>query len=154
MRATCSDGAVLGDPRVEAFLADSVQAAGGKLYALGIGWNRLVTSATFPLVHHNLGIGVVVHLPYSFTADRHTLGLRLVDQDGTEIVRTIRADLNVGQAPDLLPGDEQVLALAFNLQGVTFPRPDLYSLVVAIDDVDRCRLPLRVTTMPTPPPAR
>ena len=44
---------------VQAFLADAVQASGGKLHALGVGW-RVLRAASFPARHDRVGIGVIV----------------------------------------------------------------------------------------------
>jgi hypothetical protein len=132
------------DLRVEAFVADAVEAVNGKLYALGLGWNRMIARGSFPLVHHNLGVGVVVHVPYSMTNEHRTIGLGVIDQDGVDVVRPINGNFTIGRPPDLEAGDEQVVALAFNLQGMTFPKPDLYAIVVSVDGVEKCRLPLRV----------
>jgi len=57
---------------IEAFLADAVQASGGKLHALGIGWQVIQTTA-FPARHDRVGIGLIVRT-VAAEAGQHTLG--------------------------------------------------------------------------------
>ena len=40
--------------QIDAFLSDSVQAAGGKLHALGIGW-QVIQASSFPVRHDRIG---------------------------------------------------------------------------------------------------
>src|SRR2546426_10968997 len=58
---------------IEAFLADAVQASGGKLHALGIGWQVIQTTA-FPARHDRVGIGLIVRT-VAAEAGQHTLTL-------------------------------------------------------------------------------
>lgn len=149
--------------RVEAFLADAIESANGKLYALGIGWDQIASvDGRFPVVHHSVSVGVVVHVPYRMTNENHELKVYMVDQDsnrqvlnpgghvpdGEDPLTVIGGDFNVGRPPGIAPGDEQVMALAFNLRGLAFPKPDLYSIVVEVDATEACRLPLRVRMVP------
>src|SRR5947208_14471709 len=65
---------------IEAFLADAVQASGGKLHALGIGWQVIQTTA-FPARHDRIGIGLIVRT-VAAEAGQHTLTLTLLDPEG------------------------------------------------------------------------
>src|SRR2546427_13202165 len=65
---------------IEAFLADAVQASGGKLHALGIGWQVIQTTA-FPARHDRVGIGLIVRT-VAAEAGQHTLTLTLPDPEG------------------------------------------------------------------------
>jgi hypothetical protein len=65
---------------IEAFLADAVQASGGKLHALGIGWQVIQTTA-FPARHDRVGIGLIVRT-VAAEAGQHTLTLTLLDPEG------------------------------------------------------------------------
>src|SRR2546427_9143001 len=65
---------------IEAFLADAVQASGGKLHALGIGWQVIQTTA-FPARHDRVGIGLIVRT-VAAEAGQHTLTLTLLDPVG------------------------------------------------------------------------
>jgi hypothetical protein len=65
---------------IEAFLADSVQASGGKLHALGIGW-RVIQAPAIPARHDRIGIGLIVRT-VAAEAGHHTLTLSLLDPEG------------------------------------------------------------------------
>lgn len=147
------------DIRLEAFLADSAEAVNGKIYALGIGFSMIQTrQATFPLSHGGLAVAVVVHVPYRMTNEKHAVTVRLVDQDGQSVplnpggrvaegatpMTQMNGEFSVGRPASIEPGDEQVVPMVFSLRGITFPAPDLYSVVISVKDDEKCRLPLRV----------
>jgi hypothetical protein len=70
--------------RVEAFLADSVTNAEGKLYVLGAGWSLLNTQA-LPFVQDRIGIGLIFRVAYAETNQIHRFEVYLVDADGHEL---------------------------------------------------------------------
>jgi hypothetical protein len=138
---------------VEAFLADSVQAAGGKLHALGIGW-RVLQAAGVPARHDRIGIGVIVR-----TTDReagaHRLTLALSGPDGTigfgaDPDGTPRTDLD---ASFTTPEGDGSATLALNLDGLVFQREGDHVFTLTVDGREQARLPFRVQTAPEPPPA-
>lgn len=147
---------------VDAFLADSVVAAEGKLYVQGAGWNAVFVQS-FPARHSRVGIGMLIHVPYTATNQGHHLEMRIETQDGQTVplgdappgqgdsldgkIHTIRGDFNVGRPPLLPAGDEQVVPIAINIDGLMFERPDSYSVIISIDGTDMKRLPLRITAM-------
>lgn len=150
--------------RVDAFLADSVVSAEGKLYAQGIGWNT-INAVQFPARHDRLGIGLVVHIPYTETNQQHTLGMRL-EKDGEILclnmggepdeaeprLTSIDVGFNVGRPPTLPAGAEQVIAFAVNLNLLVFPEPGAYELVLTIDgneQEDRLTFLLQQLAVPT-----
>lgn len=55
---------------VDAFLADSIVSAEGKLYVQGAGWNK-IQATSFPFRHSRIGIGVIIHVPYTATNQVH-----------------------------------------------------------------------------------
>src|SRR2546423_15175073 len=65
---------------IEAFLADAVQASGGKLHALGIVWQVIQTTA-FPARHDRVGIGLIVRA-VAAEAGEHTCRFRLLEPEG------------------------------------------------------------------------
>ncbi len=146
---------------VDAFLADSVVVAEGKLYAQGAGWDTLVAGA-FPVRHPRLGVGVLLRVPWTATNQMHRFAVRIVDQDenklvlgaappGSEIsdgkVREIVGQFNLGRPPFLTIGDSQVVPIALNIDGIEFPAPNTYSVVISVDDADMRRLPIRIRSM-------
>jgi hypothetical protein len=138
---------------IEAFLADSVTSAGGKLYVLGAGWNAL-NAGGFPARHDRIGIGVLIRVPTSDAGRPHTLGLRLLGTDGRDRsfgtapdgseVRTLEAQFGVGSPGDL----EGTVAIALNVDGLVFEAAGTYTFVLAVDGSDRKRLPFGVQTTP------
>ena len=135
--------------RVDCFLADSVVSAEGKLYAQGIGWNAIAVAA-FPAIHDRIGVGAVVHVPYTATNEAHSLEVR-IERDGSvmtlapggavpeglEPPTTIRAEFNVGRPPQLAPGAEQLVCFAMNLNALRFEEPGSYEIVVTLDGTDQ-----------------
>ena len=146
-----------------AFLADSVAAESGKIYAQGAGWSVLNTAA-FPMTHDRIGIAIIVSVPYTATNQQHTLKLRFEDADGNGlpigsvppneendngIVREIEAGFNVGRPPQLPPGAEQTVPFAININSVSFDSPGRYQFVVSIDGSDVATLTFTVVGQST-----
>lgn len=152
---------------VDAFLADSVVVAESKLYVQGAGWNGIFSPA-FPARHPRLGIGAIIHVPWTATNHMHSLEVRIEDADGHLLqlaparedatgpgiedgaLRRLRGDFNVGRPPMLQAGDEQVVPIAINLDGLEFPAPGTYRVVVSIDGTDLRHLPLRMNLVGRP----
>lgn len=149
---------------VDAFLADSVVVAEGKLYVQGGGWNG-ITAVGFPARHPRIGIGAIIHVPWEATNQMHSLEVRIEDSDGHLLplapvaegtsgpgiedgfIRQIKGQFNVGRPPTLQIGDEQVVPIAMNLDGLEFKVPSQYRVVVAIDGTDMRTLPLRLALL-------
>lgn len=141
--------------RVEAFLADSVQASEGKLYALGIGWTTISTQR-FPARHDRIGIGIVVHLDGE-GGPQHRLEIRFLGPGGDAHA--------LGSGPDGRPmdslgipfagggGGPSTATFALNLNGLPFEREGDYAFTVSIDDAEAARLPFRVQAPPATPSA-
>ncbi len=143
---------------VDAFVADSVVAVEGKLYAQGAGWNVINTTA-LPVRHSRIGIGLIIRVPYTATNQMHRFEVRLDDSDGGRIplgdaplgvesedgkVYAVGGQFNVGRPPMLPAGDEQIVVVALNLDGLVFARADAYNVVIEIDGIEVNRLPIRV----------
>lgn len=145
---------------VTAFLADSVVVAEGKLYVQGAGWN-IVSAPTFPTRHNRIGIGLVIHVPYSATNQMHKLEVGIQDEDGHQVPLGVAPDgsdapgplfklggqFNVGRPPLLPPGDEQVVPLAMNIDGVLFENPGAYAVVIEINGTEVKRLRFRLQAL-------
>ena len=153
-------GRELGVPKVQVdgFLADSVVRSEGKLYVQGAGWNR-ITASLFPAVHDRIGIGLLFSVEPGGSNDPHRFEIRLEDAEGNE--------LSFGPAPSATdaPGgpptriggefttgstaedEEQLVAMAINLNGMSFARPSAYRFVVSVDGNDVKVLPFRVQAL-------
>jgi len=153
---TLSAGVYHGGVRVEAFLADAVQALGGKLSALGIGWSTL-SAPRFPARHDRVALGIVLRIPPEEAEGQHHLSIRLLGPngatrplgrrpDGTELAE-LDAPFAV-QATDA----EATATFALNFDGLVFEEPGGYAFVLAVDGQERERLRFRVQTPPAPAP--
>lgn len=139
-------------------LADAAEAIGGKLYALGAGWD-----ATFvpnlpgpPIKPFALALGITV--PYSHTNRKFSLTIELVDADGTQVSNTVQIGLESGRPPGLTPGTPQNMPLAFTMAPV-FPAAGRYTVFARIDgdvknhvsfDVRPIHPPFPIPTPPAP----
>jgi hypothetical protein len=143
---------------VDAFLADSVASVEGKLYVQGAAWNILNTTQV-PTRHPRIGIGIIIHVPYTATNQLHKFEVYLLDADGQELplgdapegaeesdgkIRRWAGQFNVGRPPTLQPGDEQLVPLAVNIDGLVFDRADAYRFVIELDGSREKSLPFRV----------
>ncbi len=148
---------------VNAVLADSVVVAEGKLYVQGGGWNVL-NALSMPTQHDRIGIGIVVHVPYTATNQMHNLEVTLVDEDENSVplgtappgvvvdspdgkVRKLGAQFNVGRPATIHAGDEQVTAFAININGLVLETPGMYSFVIGVDGTEVSRLRFRVNPL-------
>ena len=142
--------------RIEAFLADAVQAMGGKLSALGIGWSTL-SAPRFPARHDRVALGIVLRIPPEEAKAAHRLSVRLLGPDDTarplgrrpdggELVE-LDAPFSV-QATDV----EATATFALNFDGLVFEEPGTYAFVLSVDGLERDRLAFRVQTPPAPEP--
>lgn len=136
--------------KVRAFLADSVQAVDGKLYALGAGWNRLAAGG-FPARHDRVGIGVIVTLDGD-DAGEHNLELSLLDAhrrpvamfvgpDGTEQF-ALHATFQTPVPKEGFVG--MAVPMALNLDGLSFPEPGTYAFSIGVDGAEMEDLPFQV----------
>lgn len=143
--------------RIEAFLADAVQAVGGKLYGLGLGW-RVLSAQGFPVRHDRVALAVLLQMTSDEAAGPHRLTIRLLDDEG--------APRPLGRGPtgsELLEldapfavqavGDEASATFALNFDGLVFERPGSYTFVLSVDGRERERVGFRVQSLPAPPAA-
>ena len=131
---------------VDAFLADSVQAAGGKLHALGIGW-RVIQASAFPARHDRIGLGLLVRTGPS-EAGPHTLSVSLLDPNGAP---RAFGEATSFEARFASPDGDGTATLALNLDGLVFETEGDHTIVLRIDEHEAARLPFRVQTRPEPP---
>src|SRR5512133_183243 len=102
---------------IDAFLADSIVSAEGKLYVQGAGWN-MIYAGSFPFRHSRIGIGVIIHVPYTATNQTHHLEVHVEDSDGHVLplgdappgvetedgkISRLGGEFNVGRPPLLPP---------------------------------------------------
>lgn len=151
---------------VDAFLADSVASPGdGKVYVQGGGWNILHAQA-LPTRHPRIGIAVLIKVPYLLaTNEPHSFSIQLEDADNKTLplgdappgietpdgkLRRIGASFAVGRPVGIEAGDDQMVVLAINLDGLVFERAGTYSVVIQVDEVEAKRLRFRVNLLTAP----
>jgi hypothetical protein len=132
----------------QVILADSVASAEGKLYIQGAGWSHY-WSTEFPATVERIGVGVVIHVPWTATNEQHTMRLQILDADGAPLplgdapedtitdvpgkVTQLVAQFNAGRPPQVEPGADQVVTFAVNFNNLTFEGPGRFSVRLELD---------------------
>lgn len=122
-----------------AFLADSAQESGGKLHALGIGIDRLMT-AEVPVSRGALAVVVQVRY-WGNEAGAKSLSIRVVDADGGNILDPIDGQMQLPEPPGTPVGTARLI---IELNGVTFQQFGDHAIHVTLDGKDVARLPLSI----------
>lgn len=132
-------------------LADMATVAEGKLYIHGAGWDSLF-AGSFPVTHPVMGIAIRLRIPWTDTNQPHRLELDAVNEDGQSILPAppgpIQGTINVGRPSQLKPGQDQALALAFTINGLTFADPGIYAIIVRLDGLEVDRAAFSVALLP------
>ena len=160
---TKQDSILASEITAEGFLADSVVAAEGKLFVQGGGWN-LLNSIQIPLRQARIGIGLLIRVPFALANNMpRKFTLRLEDQDGNVLpltdappgmqtddgkLRVLEGGFTVGRPPLVQPGDEQVLPIAMNIDGLVFEKAGAYVFKFDVDGVPVKTLPFRLIHLP------
>ncbi|HEX7464178.1 MAG TPA: hypothetical protein VF382_04700 [Actinomycetota bacterium] len=150
--------------QVDGFLADSVVRADGKLYVQGAGWNR-ITASLFPVVHDRIGIGLLFRVEPGGASEPHRFELRLEDAEGKELplgnapsaasqpgggkIYRIGGEFTTGRGDE---GEEQLVPMAINFNGMPFDRPGAYRFVVSVDGSEVKTLPFRILALASQAP--
>jgi hypothetical protein len=141
---------------LDAFLADSVSSDNGKLHAQGAGWNRIY-AAELPTIHGRIGLALLLRIPAERTRAPHALEVRLEAPDGTLVPLGLAGD-DPSSAFDRIQGsfeldppppgapvqDEELFAVALNLDGLRLEEAGTYRFVIAIDGADARAVPFGV----------
>lgn len=127
-----------------AFICDYADIA-GKINALGIGFDTIYASKA-PNKHPEFFL--VVQLRANVVeAGEKSIEVRLIDEDGQDIIPTLRAKFII-QRP--VSGTESIGRLAMRLQNVEFPRYCSYSLHAVVEGHEMVNIPLKLA----PPPQK
>ena len=127
-----------------AFLCDYGQESGGKLHALGVGWDTIY-AGTLPARHPMMCFiarlsGTIVE------AGTKELGIRIIDADGLDIVPPISQAIPFEVKPPQLSGNINVV---INLGGLLLPKYGPYALHLTVQGQDIKTVPFRVSEGPT-----
>ena len=120
------------------------------MYVQGGAWN-VITTTVLPVRHPRIGIALVVRVPYALADNvQKRFALTLEDQDGNQVSigdpasGRIEGTFTVGRPAGIQPGDEQLVALAINLDGLQLEKAGAYVFKVRIDDREVKALRFRV----------
>jgi hypothetical protein len=119
-------------------LTDYSEVLGGKVYAMGGGWNML----RFPDLptEHSFGIAFGIDVPWDETNQPHELRLEIHDPDGTRLGDEFTVEFETGRPPGAVAGQAQRITLSLNAQ-VAFETAGPHAVVVHVgeDEVARSR---------------
>lgn len=141
--------------QIDAILCNHAEAMGNLLYVAGGGVDLgIVPPGANPPYVVNLGIGIMVTVPWEQTNQQHHLEIELVDEDGHQVQVPTGSDatgavyvkmaFNVGRPANAVVGDDQHVCLAANLPGLPLPSLGKYGFIIRIDGFDDRKLSYRV----------
>lgn len=141
--------------QLDAILCNHAEAVNNLLYIAGGGVEMAYVSPGInPPYQVNLGIGIMVTVPWQQTNQQHKVDIELLTEDGEPVRTQIGPDavapvqgqlvFNIGRPPGLIVGDDQHVCLAANLPGLPIPAFGKYEFVIRIDGNDERRLAYRV----------
>ena len=122
--------------KVTLLLADSAQAAEGKLYVLGGGWSVIGPDPA------PMALAVKIEVPWSETNVKHVVVLELLTSDGEPVTADgpagpepikVQADFEVGRPPGLKPGTPIDVPLAVNFAPFALSPGQRYQWRLTID---------------------
>ncbi len=128
-----------------AFLCDYADQTGGKLSAMGIGFDTIY-AATIP-VKHPLFFSVISLRFGVAEIGQKDISMHLIDIDGKDILPPLEAKINVPRPPSGFLYRNQNIALA--LHGVLFPAQGDYTISWLVGGSEVKNIPLRVTQPPS-----
>jgi hypothetical protein len=145
--------------QIDAILCNHAEAVNNLLYIAGGGIEIVfVQPGASPPYVCNLGIGIMVTVPWNETNKQHMVEVELISEDGQPVQVPVGPDaaqplharlaFNIGRPPGITVGDDQHVSLAANLPGLPMPSLGKYEFIIKVDGDGARRLPCRV--MPAP----
>lgn len=130
-----------------AFLCDYADQSGGKISAIGVGFDTIYAAkvpATHPLFYS------IISIRFSSTeTGLKRVGMHLIDEDGKDIVPPLDTTINVASPPSGFLYRNQQIALA--MYRVNFPHHGDYTVSWLVDNREIKAIPLKVAPPPLPP---
>lgn len=123
-----------------ATLCDSAADYHGKLCVMGA--FDTLCAPQFPVIHPQCSLALRLHFEPG-DKGRHELSIRLLDQEGREIMPAFAPVIDVTFQQGNVPFLSRNLVL--NLQRLRFDQPGIYSFEIALKGKELISLPLRVT---------
>ena len=127
-----------------AFLCDFANESGGKLNALGLGWNSIFT-AEVPVVHPQMSIVAGFEFHVSELGQK-AVQVRMIDADGADVSPPLNATFEVKQPESGTVSRQNII---LNMQGLRFDKYGDYSVHVTVDGEERARLVFAIERPPT-----
>lgn len=125
-----------------AFLADAAEAQPGrKFYVLG-GGIESIGAPEFPIIHPHLALVIRVMVHPSEVDRPHTMEIRLMDSDGTELAK-LDGQFSAA-AGGAVAGREIPMNIVLNFMNTRFEFGGDYSIEIMINNQHMKSLPLRV----------
>jgi hypothetical protein len=142
---------------VQAFLAESVAVADGRLFVQGAGWAHLQVP-TLPVRPGRLGIAILLTVPDARVGELIRLSVRLEGPGGDAVGLAdmasdahVAAELEGTLVAEAEPGQGalgfQLVPLAFNLDGLRLEHEGAHALVVEVDGLPGVRVPFAVSVV-------
>jgi len=125
-----------------AFICDYAELT-GKINALGIGFDTIYTPQV-PFSHPSFFLVMQVRASV-VEAGEKTLEVRLIDEDGKDVIPTVKGKYTVPQSG---VGTDRIGRIALALQNVRFPHYGSYSLHAVVDGQEMFDISLKIS----PPP--
>jgi len=129
-----------------AFLCDYADQSGGKMAAIGIGFDTIY-AAKVP-ARHQLFFSVISIKFGTTEAGPKQVGMHLIDEDGKDVVPPLDATINVGSPPPGFLYRTQQIALV--MHGVTFQRYGDYAVSWLVGGQEIKAITLKVAPPPAP----
>ncbi len=123
-----------------AFLCDSANQGGGKLNALGLGWDTIRVQKV-PATHPTLCVVAKFEFHVS-EAGTKQVAIRLMDADGGDVIPAMQGKLEV--RPPSGSGPVITVEFVMSLNGIRFQSFGDYSVHIVVDGTEVSRLPFKV----------
>lgn len=122
-------------------LADAAQIAGGKLYLMGGGWDRLTIRRPFP-VQQQMAVAASFRVGWNETNMQHRFEIEVADADGVTLGK-VAGTFEVGRPTGIAPGQEQRTQIAVGM-GVPLKRSGTYVIIARLNGEEGRRFPFSV----------
>jgi len=126
-----------------AFICDYADATGGKINALGIGFDTIY-APNVP-IRHNLFFLVFQIRANVVEAGEKNMVVNLIDDDGKNVIPPLNGKIVIAKPA---AGTESIGRVAMAFNGVVFPKYGSYSLHAVVDGHDMVDVPMKVSQPP------
>lgn len=126
----------------------AVVAQDNKMSIMGI--FDVVGAPRFPVIHPKFFVCVRIGCRPIEQGTNHVLNLIIQDPDGRPLGPRLNAAFTVNPSP--YPAAPKIsVQMVFGFAGVQFPKPGVYSVELAIDELHRASIPISLVAASVPP---